>query len=227
MSDFLKKDISDVKKLISSFTNIKYDISDDMNDYVFTDGGILEGKYAVLGKINLSGYFKSKETLHNAKHKGYVPSPLENIYDSYERELKMCGITYEDFEAIMFSDQSMLKELGVESWVISDVIELFDKIEKSNEDWFYLYVYVCIPLKDYTSVYGYDFDINNYDEEDLISQFNDCDCYGVCVIDAGYNKDDDYGLFYDEKEFIEKIGTVKNHSVKNLVEDALKYCNLK
>ena len=51
-----------------------------------------------------------------------------------------------------------------------------------------------------------------------------------------YNKTHNDALIYIKevdfrddktKEFIEKIGTVKNHSVKNLVEDALKYFNLK
>lgn len=230
MSDFIKKDVNDVEKLVSSIVNITIDISDDMNDRYFNGGIVGEhDDLAVIANIELSGYFKSKETLINAKNKDDIFSPLENIYYSYDRDLKNYGIrSYEDFEAIMLNDQSMFKELGVDSWLISTIMELYNNIEKGKDDYFNINVYLTIPLKDYTEKFGYDFRIRNHDKEDLISNFLDCDLYAVGDIYASFGENDENIFYGDGKHFkSEYIGTVDKHNVKNYVQSMLDYYNLK
>ena len=228
MHNYFIKDETDLENMISKFASIKYDISDDLNDRSFI-GGIVNDKYATICNLDVSADLNSKETLLNATNKDDILSPLEDIYYSYDEELKFGGIrNYEDFEAIMLNDQSMLKELGVDSWVISQIMELYNKIDNSGSDYLDVQIMLAIPLRQYTDMFGYDFSHVNKDREDLITQMGNFELFAIGSIYASYSGNDE-NIFYGDGNFMkeESIGTVDNHSIKNYVKDCFKYYNLK
>ena len=228
MNEYFEKDVDTVENLLKPFANIDYGYSNDINDRSFM-GGIVNGKYADICQINITADIKSKETLMNSVNKDDVFSPLENIYYSYETELENGGIrSYEDFEAVMLNDQSMLKELGIESWAISQIMELYNKIDDKGSDYLNVTVHLAIPLKDYESVFGYNFRHVNKDEDDLITQLEDFDLYAIGDIYASYSGNDE-NIFYGKGDFMKEefVGTVAKHDIKSYVADCLKYYNLK
>ena len=221
LSDYFKDEIDSISNFVK-INNTSY--IEDMNSPFYRCGN--EDNKVAIFTATINADIKSKETVSNMKNTTKIISGLEEIYDLYEKELQLGGIrNYEDFESIMLTDHSVLRMLEIPSWVISDIIRTYERLD--YKDTLGMVLHLCIPIKDYTDIMDYDFTPrkNSKEQGDFVKKFEDCNLYAMCGISV-WTEGGDMSIT-DDDFFIRKVGTVRKHDIKGFIKSCLDYYNLK
>lgn len=217
----LDEDVSESENILKTICTDVSGYSEVLGGYGWQGGWIDDcitiGSFSVYGNLKDGVFEKVKNKLN-------LGSWIDDIYFSYANELQSVGIDIDGFESILYNEPKMLKEFGVEDDVIRDIMELYHNgLKKYDNSTDSVYIDVYLAVKNDVYQRELKFDYTPTIDVDWIKRFENDDLYGfisVSLFEKGFgysvlDKDDFYGG--------DKIGTVENYSIKNLVQLGLEY----